>query len=77
MEIEDKVVQFVEPLSEREMEVLSLLDSSLTRYEIAECLYIAVSTARVHIKHIYAKLGVSRRFDAVQRARDLGLLSSD
>jgi LuxR family maltose regulon positive regulatory protein len=46
----------------------------MTSNEIAEMLVIAVSTVRVHIKHIYAKLGVNRRFEAIERARELGLL---
>ncbi len=64
----------VEQLSDREMEVLRLLDTSMTSNEIADALYIAVSTARVHIKHIYAKLGVSRRFEAVAKAKELQIL---
>jgi ATP/maltotriose-dependent transcriptional regulator MalT len=46
----------------------------MTSNEIAEMLVIAVSTVRVHIKHIYAKLEVNRRFEAVQRAKELGLI---
>jgi LuxR family maltose regulon positive regulatory protein len=64
----------IEPLSNRELEILRLLDSKMTSNEIAEMLVIAVSTVRVHIKHIYAKLGVNRRFEAIERARELGLL---
>ena len=64
----------VEPLSNRVLEILQLLDTSMTSNEVAEALYIAVSTVRVHIKHIYAKLGVSRRFEAVRRAKELGLI---
>jgi LuxR family maltose regulon positive regulatory protein len=64
----------IAPLSNREIEVLQLLDSCKTSNEIAGTLVIAVSTVRSHIKHIYAKLGVSRRFEAVQRARELGLI---
>jgi LuxR family maltose regulon positive regulatory protein len=64
----------VEPLSERELEVLRLLTTSLTAPEIADQLVIAVSTVRSHIQSIYAKLDVHRRFDAVQRARELNLL---
>jgi len=66
----------VEPLSERELEVLGLLSSSLTVPEIAQDLYIAESTVRSHVKSVYAKLGVHRRMEAVQRAEELGLLSS-
>jgi len=63
----------VEPLTEREMEVLRLLNTHLSSAEIAERLYVSVNTARFHIKNIYGKLGVHRRSDAVQRARDLTL----
>jgi LuxR family maltose regulon positive regulatory protein len=64
----------IEPLSNRELEILRLLDSKMTSNEIAEMLVIAVSTVRVHIKHIYAKLEVNRRFEAVQRAKELELI---
>ena len=64
----------VEPLTERETEVLPLLATHLTSTEIAEHLYVATSTARTHIKSIYGKLGVHSRDDAVLRARELGLL---
>ncbi|MRR31825.1 response regulator transcription factor, partial [bacterium] len=64
----------VESLSERELEVLRMLETSMDSNEIAGKLFIAVSTVRTHIKKIYAKLGVSRRMEAIQRARELGLL---
>jgi LuxR family maltose regulon positive regulatory protein len=64
----------VEPLSEREFEVLRLLRSRLSTPEIARELYISVHTVRSHVKSIYGKLGVHRRADAVQQAEDLGLL---
>ncbi len=64
----------IEPLSEREMDVLRLLASGMSNPEIAESLYIAVSTVRSHCKSIYAKLDVHKRWDAVQRAQELGLL---
>ena len=64
----------VEPLSEREIDVLRLLDTHLTSTEIAEELIISVNTVRSHIKNIYGKLNVHRRLDAVHRAHDLGLL---
>ena len=56
------------------MEVLRLLATGLSNPEIAEELYVAVSTVRSHCKSIYGKLDVHRRWDAVQRARELGLL---
>ncbi len=63
-----------EPLSERELEVLRLLSAGLSNPEIAEHLFIAVSTVRSHCKSIYGKLSVHKRWDAVRRAQELGLL---
>jgi LuxR family maltose regulon positive regulatory protein len=65
----------IEPLSEREQEVLSLLRSRLTVPEMAEELCVSESTLRSHIKSIYSKLGVHRRVDAVERAEELGFTS--
>jgi len=64
----------VEPLSERELEVLRLLTTHLSSTEIGEELGISANTVRFHIKNIYGKLGVHRRADAVGRAGSLGLL---
>jgi LuxR family maltose regulon positive regulatory protein len=64
----------IESLSERELDVLRLLDTRLSSTEIGEELSISANTVRFHIKNIYGKLGVHRRFDAVQRARELELL---
>jgi LuxR family maltose regulon positive regulatory protein len=64
----------VEPLSERELQVLRLLATDLSAPEIAEELIVAVSTVRSHIKHIYGKLDAHSRYEAVERARTLGLL---
>ena len=64
----------IEPLSNRELEVLRFLVTQLTSTEIARELYISPNTARFHIKNIYTKLGIHRREDAVERARGLGLL---
>ena len=63
-----------EPLSDREMEVLVLLPTKMTAAEMADNLIVAKSTVDTHIKHIYSKLGVNRRMEAVQRAKELGLL---
>ncbi len=63
-----------EPLTERELEVLHLLPTHLSSTEMAEELFVAASTVRSHIKSIYGKLNVHSRGDAVQRARELGLL---
>jgi LuxR family maltose regulon positive regulatory protein len=64
----------IEPLSERELEVLRLLAAGLESPEIARELIISVSTARTHIKNIYGKLGVHGRVQAIERARALGLV---
>jgi len=63
-----------EPLTEREEAVLGLLPTQLSSSEIAERLVVAPSTVRTHIKNIYSKLQVHSRDEAVQRARNLGLL---
>jgi LuxR family maltose regulon positive regulatory protein len=64
----------VEPLSDRETEVLGLIAQGLTNREIAERLFLAVSTVKVHTRNIYGKLGVHSRTQAVTQARELGLL---
>jgi LuxR family maltose regulon positive regulatory protein len=66
--------EMLEPLSERELEVLRLLAAGLSNPEIAEELVIAVSTVRSHCKNIYGKLDVHSRWDAVQRGQELGLI---
>jgi LuxR family maltose regulon positive regulatory protein len=63
----------VEPLSERELEVLRLIAAGLANREIADELYIAVGTVKRHINHIYGKLGVHSRTQALARVRDLSL----
>ncbi|OFE15924.1 hypothetical protein BA895_05350 [Humibacillus sp. DSM 29435] len=64
----------VEPLSERERQVLRLLDSELSAPEIARELFVSHNTVRTHTKHIFTKLGVTNRRAAVARAREHGLL---
>jgi LuxR family maltose regulon positive regulatory protein len=64
----------VEPLSEREMEVLRLVAGGLSNREIADALVVAVSTVKSHINHIYGKLDVKNRVEAIARARTLELL---
>ena len=64
----------VDPLSDREIEVLRRLRSNLTTPEIADEMMISVSTVRSHIKNIYSKLYVHKRSEAVSRAQELGLL---
>ena len=64
----------IEPLSEREHEVLRCLTTHLSSPEIARELFVSVNTVRFHIKNIYSKLGVHSRADAVQRAKEQRLL---
>ena len=64
----------IDPLCGRELEVLRLLPTHLTGPEIARELYISRNTVRSHIGHIYDKLDVHSRTEAVQRAQELGLL---
>jgi LuxR family maltose regulon positive regulatory protein len=68
------VSELVEPLSEREIEVLELIAEGLTNQEIASQLYLAPSTVKVHTRNIYGKLGVHHRTDAVAKARAFGIL---
>jgi LuxR family maltose regulon positive regulatory protein len=65
---------WIEPLSPRETEVLRLLTTHLSHAEIAEELVLSVNTVRSHIKSIYSKLDAHSRMEAVERARELGLL---
>jgi LuxR family maltose regulon positive regulatory protein len=64
----------VEPLSERELEVLRLLSAGLSYREIAEELYVSINTVKAHAKNIYSKLGVHGRMQAAQQAQELKLL---
>ena len=64
----------VEPLSERELDVLRLLRTELSGPEIARELVVALSTVRTHTKTIYSKLDVNSRRAAVKRAAELGLI---
>ncbi|MNF28027.1 Transcriptional regulatory protein LiaR [compost metagenome] len=62
-------------LSGREIGVLELLAEGLSNREISERLYISTNTVKAHIKHINSKLGVTRRAQAVMRAKAMGLLA--
>jgi LuxR family maltose regulon positive regulatory protein len=67
--------RMVQPLSERELDVLRLLASDLDGPEIARALMVSLNTLRTHTRNIYAKLGVNNRRAAVRQAADLNLLS--
>ncbi len=64
----------IEPLSERELAVLRLIAAGLSNLEIAQELVIAAGTVKRHINHIYGKLGVQSRTQAIVKARELRLL---
>lgn len=64
----------VDPLSDRELDVLRLLGSDLDGPDIARELSVSLNTMRTHTKSIYAKLGVNSRRTAVRRAHELGVL---
>jgi DNA-binding NarL/FixJ family response regulator len=61
-------------LSQREREVLQLLTQGQTNREIAQHLFLSVSTVKIHVEHILAKLDVSDRTQAAVRAIELGLV---
>ncbi len=66
-------VTMLEPLTERELQVLERLAQFLTTDEIAVDLYVSANTVKTHIKSLFLKLSVNRRSDAVRRGRRLGL----
>jgi LuxR family maltose regulon positive regulatory protein len=65
----------LEPLTEKEREVLGHLSELLTTDEIATVMFISVNTVRTHVRNILRKLAASRRNEAVRRARDLKIIS--
>jgi LuxR family maltose regulon positive regulatory protein len=64
----------LEPLSERELEVLRLIADGLSNREIAQRLFVSVGTVKAHVNHVYGKLLVRSRTQAVARARELQLI---
>ena len=68
------VQPLIEPLSQRELEVLRLIAHGLSNDEISKRLFLALDTVKGHNRRIYDKLQVQRRTEAVARARELGLL---
>ena len=67
----------IENLTPKELEVLGHLQELLTTEEIAETMFVSVNTVRTHVRNILRKLGVTRRYAAVRRARELGLVPSN
>jgi LuxR family maltose regulon positive regulatory protein len=70
----ERVPVLMEPLGERELEVLRYLAAGLSNQAIAEAMVVALSTVKSHLKSIYRKLEVDSRTQAVARARELHLL---
>jgi ATP/maltotriose-dependent transcriptional regulator MalT len=64
----------IEPLSDRELEVLTLIAEGLPNREIADKLFLSVATVKWYLTHIYSKLGVQNRTQAIARAHQLNLL---
>jgi LuxR family maltose regulon positive regulatory protein len=76
-EEQEAMAEMVEPLSKRESEVLQLIAEGLSNQEIADRLFISLSTVKWHTGNIYGKLGVRNRTQAVVKARSLGALPAD
>ena len=65
----------IEPLSERELDVLRLLVDGQTNQEIAQTLCVSINTVKTHLKNVYGKLGVNNRRQAADEANKLGLVT--
>jgi ATP/maltotriose-dependent transcriptional regulator MalT len=66
--------ELVDPLTDRELEILSYLPSRFTNSEMAQRCYVSVNTIKTHMTHIYRKLDVVNRSGAIRRAQEIGLL---
>jgi DNA-binding NarL/FixJ family response regulator len=64
-------------LSERELEVLSLLVKGRTNKQMAEQLYVSINTIKTHVKNIYCKLGVENRTEATSKAINFNIIEGD
>ncbi len=73
-EVRNQASGILEPLSPRELEVLQLISQGLANQEIADRLFLALSTVKGYTRTLFDKLQVKRRTEAVVRARELGLL---
>ena len=73
-QIANRKSQMLEPLSQRELEILKLITQGLSNREIGERLFLALDTVKGHNRRIFDKLQVQSRTEAIARARELGLL---
>jgi len=64
----------IDPLSERELEVLRMLAAGLPPAEVAKRLFLSPFTLKAHTQNIYSKLGVHSRIEAINKGRELDLL---
>lgn len=71
---DDRPGPLLEPLTEREQEILRLIAAGRSNPEIAELLYLSLNTVKWHAKNLYGKLSVSNRVEAITRAQELDLL---
>jgi len=67
-------IQLLEPLSQRELEVLRLIDEGLANKEIAQKLPLAPATVKAHIRNLYGKIAAKSRTEALSKARQIGLI---
>ncbi|MGD8683772.1 MAG: LuxR C-terminal-related transcriptional regulator [Chloroflexota bacterium] len=72
--VADAQARLIEPLSERELELLRLLPSHLSYREIGERMYLSTNTVKSYVKSVYRKLDADRRTEAVEHARAIGLV---
>ena len=72
--VTNQISEIIEPLTDREHEILRLIAEGQSNTEISQRLYLALSTVKGHNLRIFAKLQVQNRTEAVARARELGYL---